>query len=157
MNMSKTNKLQVERSKSEKMDIELVAPDLNTQHSLNACEFKLIHKRKTPISFFEKQQNEAINLYNADSTILQMALATKSSISATRHQVMQDIIALSKKPSIREYLTSNTALNFRQAPDTIESPMDQLMLRESSSEHDSEPLDDEAIEIEDEDDGTSPN
>ena len=78
------------------------------------AEADLMKEKNTVTTYFERQQNEAVILYNSDSTTLQMALANRSSVPAMKHQFMQDLITLSKKPTARENTNPNMSFGLNQ-------------------------------------------
>ena len=147
--MRPSKKPSLERSQSERIDIEPSFPGLKSHNSLESEDSRYHHRSAQPFTFFEKQQNETLKLYNSDSLILQMAVAAKNSTSQVKHQIMNDLITLTKRPSMKEYLTSNTGLAFKSIPPfIISAPTDNMLL--SNSEHSSDDQEEEhsAYEIE---------
>lgn len=102
-----------EQSQLAVMDTDVLI-DLKPQSSSAFDEFThSLEKYESP-TFFEKQQNELMLVYRSDPTMLQISLANNTSFLAAKHQVMQDLIASSKKSSIKQFMSSRTGLDFRQ-------------------------------------------
>ena len=136
----------LEHSKLQRGNIGASVPILKDQNLLGSEESKCTHEKIQAATFFEKQQNEILNLYNSDSTILQMALASKTSMIGVKYQIMEDLITATKRPTMKEYLATNTALDFKQTPPFIISASSQAAMEFDDSEHESENLEDEDLE-----------
>mgnify|MGYP000844083135 CR=1 FL=1 len=132
----------LEHSQSERA--QPISGDLtpSSRNSFEHEESKNSHEKNQLPTFFEKQQSETLILYNSCSTILQMALASKTSVAGIKYQIMQDLITISKRPSMKEYLTSNTALDFKETPPFVISAPSQALMELGNLEHESADDDD---------------